>query len=46
MKPVIEALMILMIGTVVSVVFAVIILIRTAQGAWNLLGETDGQHGN
>ena len=46
MKPVIEALMVLIIGTVVSVVFALIILIRTAQGACNLLGETDGQHGN
>lgn len=46
MKPIAEAAGILVIGAVAGLLFAVFILIRSAQAAWDLLGETDGQHGN
>lgn len=46
MKPIAEAAGILLIGAVASLLFAVFILIRSAQAAWDSLGDVDGQHRN
>lgn len=46
MKALGEAAGLFLVGSVVALCIAVFILIRSAQVAWNLLGETDGQHGN
>ena len=45
MKTVAEAAGVLLIGAVVGLCFAVFVLIRSAQVAWDLLGDDDdGQH--
>lgn len=46
MKVIAEAAGILLIGAVVGLCFAVFILIRSAQAAWDSLGDVDGQHRN
>ena len=46
MKAIAEAAGILLIGAVAGLLFAAFILIRSAQAAWDSLGEVDGQHRN
>jgi len=46
MKALGEAAGILLIGSVVGLCFAVFILVRSAQAAWDSLGDADGEHRN
>ena len=46
MKAIGEAAGLLMVGAVVALLMAVFVLIRSAQAAWDLLGDAHGQHRN
>lgn len=46
MKALGEAAGLFLVGSVVALCIAVFILIRSAQAAWDSLGDVDGQHRN